>query len=169
MPENPVTDREVAPIVRDLLRDPIMTAQNVNVYYGEKHPIKNVTLDIGRNQVTAVIGPSGCGKSTFLRCLNRMNDTVPGFGLTGRLVYHGVDLYGDGVDRVEVRRRIGMVFQRPNPFPKSIFDNIAWAPRILGMKKGLNERVEKALREAALWDEVKDRLKVSALSLSGGQ
>ncbi len=150
-------------------REVVFEADDVGVNYGKVRAIDGVSLKIYENLVTAVIGPSGCGKSTFLRCLNRMNDTVPGFALTGKLDYHGVDLYGDGVDRVEVRRRIGMVFQRPNPFPKSIFDNIAWAPRILGMKKGLNERVEKALREAALWDEVKDRLKVSALSLSGGQ
>jgi phosphate transport system ATP-binding protein len=161
-----VTRTVAAPIAG---REVVFEAADVGVNYGRVRAIDNVSLKIYENLVTAVIGPSGCGKSTFLRCLNRMNDTVPGFGLTGRLDYHGVDLYGDGVDRVEVRRRIGMVFQRPNPFPKSIFDNIAWAPRILGMKKGLNERVEKALREAALWDEVKDRLKVSALSLSGGQ
>src|ERR1700710_1745507 len=104
MPENPVTDREVAPIVRDLLRDPIMTAQNVNVYYGEKHPIKNVTLDIGRNQVLALIGPSGCGKSTFLRCLNRMNDFIPGAKVAGRISYHGENLYDAKVDAAEVRR-----------------------------------------------------------------
>jgi phosphate transport system ATP-binding protein len=116
-----------------------------------------------------VIGPSGCGKSTFIRCLNRMNDALPGFRLEGQILYHGTDLYGDGVDPVEVRRRIGMVFQKPNPFPKTIYDNVAWAPRVLGLKKGLDERVEQALQGAALWDEVKDRLKRSALSLSGGQ
>jgi phosphate transport system ATP-binding protein len=119
--------------------------------------------------ITAVIGPSGCGKSTFIRCLNRMNDLVPGAHIDGKVLYHGHDLYGDGVDPVEVRRRIGMVFQRPNPFPKSIYDNVAWGPRVLGMRKGLDERVEKALHGAALWEEVKDRLKRSALSLSGGQ
>jgi phosphate transport system ATP-binding protein len=116
-----------------------------------------------------MIGPSGCGKSTFIRCLNRMNDLVPGAKIEGQVLYHGQDIYGDGVDPVSVRRRIGMVFQRPNPFPKSIYDNVAWGPRVLGMKKGLDERVEKALRAAALWEEVKDRLKRSALSLSGGQ
>jgi phosphate transport system ATP-binding protein len=119
--------------------------------------------------ITAVIGPSGCGKSTFIRCLNRMNDLVAGVKIDGKVLYHGHDLYGDAVDPVEVRRRIGMVFQRPNPFPKSIYDNVAWGPRVLGMRKGLDERVEKALRGAALWEEVKDRLKKSALSLSGGQ
>jgi phosphate transport system ATP-binding protein len=116
-----------------------------------------------------VIGPSGCGKSTFIRCLNRMNDAVPSFALDGRVLYHGIDIYGDGVEPVEVRRRIGMVFQKPNPFPKTIYDNVAWAPRVLGLKEDLDERVEKALESAALWDEVKDRLKKSALSLSGGQ
>jgi phosphate transport system ATP-binding protein len=119
--------------------------------------------------VTALIGPSGCGKSTFLRSLNRMNDSVPDFRLEGSVLYHGHDVYDRGVDRVEVRRRIGMVFQKPNPFPKSIFDNVAWAPRNLGLRAGLHERVERALRGAALWDEVKDRLKQSALGLSGGQ
>jgi phosphate transport system ATP-binding protein len=150
-------------------REMVFEADALGVNYGRVRAIDGVSLKIYENLITAVIGPSGCGKSTFLRCLNRMNDTVPGFGLTGSLLYHHTDLYGDGVDAVEVRRRIGMVFQRPNPFPKSIFDNIAWAPRILGMKKGLHERVEKALRGAALWDEVKDRLRASALSLSGGQ
>ena len=126
-------------------------------------------MRIRRGQVTALIGPSGCGKTTFLRSLNRMNDSIPGFRIDGRISYHGHDIYGSGVDTVEVRRRIGMVFQKPNPFPKSIFDNVAWAPKNLGLRQGLKERVEKALRGAALWDEVKDRLKDSALGLSGGQ
>ena len=126
-------------------------------------------MKIYKNVITAMIGPSGCGKSTVLRSLNRMNDSISGFRIDGKALYHGHDLYGAGVDPVEVRRRIGMVFQRPNPFPKSIFDNIAWAPKILGMKANLQERVERALRGAALWDEVKDRLKQSALGLSGGQ
>jgi phosphate transport system ATP-binding protein len=119
--------------------------------------------------VTAVIGPSGCGKSTFIRSLNRMNDSIAGFRLGGQVLYHGHDVYGADVSRVEVRRRIGMVFQKPNPFPKSIYDNVAWAPRNLGMRQSLDERVERALTQAALWDEVKDRLRASALSLSGGQ
>ena len=119
--------------------------------------------------VTAIIGPSGCGKSTFIRCLNRMNDVIPSFHTEGRILYHDVDLGARNVDPVAVRRRIGMVFQRPNPFPKSIFDNVAYGPRILGMKDDLTDRVEQALRRAALWDEVKDRLKESALALSGGQ
>jgi phosphate transport system ATP-binding protein len=150
-------------------RETVFDARDVDVHYGAKRAITGVTLKIERNIVTAIIGPSGCGKSTFLRSLNRMNDSVPGFRLEGRVLYHGHDVYGGGVDRVEVRRRIGMVFQKPNPFPKSIFDNVAWAPRNLGLRAGLSERVEQALRGAALWDEVKDRLKQSALGLSGGQ
>jgi phosphate transport system ATP-binding protein len=126
-------------------------------------------MKIYRNLITALIGPSGCGKTTLLRSLNRMNDSVPGFKLEGQILYHGHDVYGSAVNRVEVRRRIGMVFQKPNPFPKSIYDNIAWAPRNLGLKQDLDERVERALRDAALWDEVKDRLRDPALGLSGGQ
>src|SRR5204862_494264 len=151
------------------LREVVFDVQGWAVSYGASTAISNVDLDVYRNSITAVIGPSGCGKSTFIRCLNRMNDLVAGAKIDGKVLYHGEDLYGDGVDPVEVRRRIGMVFQKPNPFPKSIYDNVAWGPRVLGMKKGLDERVEKALRGAALWDEVKDRLKKSALSLSGGQ
>jgi phosphate transport system ATP-binding protein len=147
----------------------VFDIQGLTAAYGSNVALKDVGLDISRNVITAVIGPSGCGKSTFIRCLNRMNDEVSGFRHEGRILYHGIDLYGDGVDTVEVRRRIGMVFQKPNPFPKTIYDNVAWAPRVLGLKKGLDERVEKALHGAALWDEVKDRLKKSALSLSGGQ
>jgi phosphate transport system ATP-binding protein len=147
----------------------VFEARDVRVAYGDKTALAGVSMDIRRNLVTAIIGPSGCGKSTFLRSLNRMNDSVPGFRVDGQILYHGHDLYGRGVNRVEVRRRIGMVFQKPNPFPKSIYDNVAWAPRNLGLKSGLEERVEQALRGAALWDEVKDRLKRSALGLSGGQ
>jgi len=147
----------------------VFEIQGLTAAFGSNVAIKDVGLDISRNVITAVIGPSGCGKSTFIRCLNRMNDEVSSFRHEGRILYHGTDLYGDGVDPVEVRRRIGMVFQKPNPFPKTIYDNVAWAPRVLGLKKGLDERVEKALHGAALWDEVKDRLKKSALSLSGGQ
>ncbi len=150
-------------------REVVFDVDELSVRYGETPAFSGVSLDIYENLVTAVIGPSGCGKSTFIRCLNRMNDLVPGVAVDGRILYHGVDLHGDGVDPVEVRRRIGMVFQRPNPFPKSIFDNVAFAPRALGMKAGIEERVERALRGAALWDEVKDRLKSSALALSGGQ
>jgi phosphate transport system ATP-binding protein len=150
-------------------RQVVFQSRNVSVNYGEKRAIGSVTMDINRNYATALIGPSGCGKSTFLRCLNRMNDSIPGFSLGGELLYHGHDLYDARANRVEVRRRIGMVFQKPNPFPKSIYDNIAWAARNLGMRDGMDERVERALRGAALWDEVKDRLKSSALGLSGGQ
>jgi phosphate transport system ATP-binding protein len=150
-------------------RETVFDVRDVSVYYGPKRAVGWTTLKIHRHLITAVIGPSGCGKSTFLRSLNRMNDSIPGFRLEGQILYHGHDVYGSGVNRVEVRRRIGMVFQKPNPFPKSIFDNVAWAPRNLGMKSGLAERVERALRDAALWEEVKDRLKESALGLSGGQ
>jgi phosphate transport system ATP-binding protein len=139
------------------------------VHYGKAPAVKDVSLKIHRNAITALIGPSGCGKSTVLRCLNRMNDLVPSAIVGGQVLYHGLDLYGDGVDPIEVRRRIGMVFQRPNPFPKSIYDNVAYGLRILGMKDNLDDRVEQALKGAALWDEVKSRLKRSALGLSGGQ
>jgi phosphate transport system ATP-binding protein len=157
------------PASRAFAREVIFDVQNLRVSYGRSNALAGVTLHIHRNLITAIIGPSGCGKTTFLRSLNRMNDSIPGFRIDGQILYHGHDIYGSGVDRVEVRRRIGMVFQKPNPFPKSIYDNIAWAPRNLGMKAGLDERVERALRAAALWDEVKDRLKQSALGLSGGQ
>jgi phosphate transport system ATP-binding protein len=147
----------------------VFAADKVGIFYGAKQALIDVNMRIRRGQITALIGPSGCGKTTFLRSLNRMNDPVPGFRIEGEILYHGNDIYGSNVDTVEVRRRIGMVFQKPNPFPKSIYDNIAWAPRNLGMRSGLADRVEKALRGAALWDEVKDRLKDSALGLSGGQ
>jgi phosphate transport system ATP-binding protein len=150
-------------------RDVVFDVRDLAVNYGPTTAISGVNLEIYRNFITAMIGPSGCGKSTFIRCLNRMNDLIPGAKIDGQVLYRGQDIYGDGVDPVEVRRRIGMVFQRANPFPKSIYDNVAWGPRVLGMKKDLDERVERALTDAALWDEVKDRLKKSALSLSGGQ
>ena len=152
-----------------VVRQTVFDVRDMSVYYGNNRALGWTSLKIQRNLVTAVIGPSGCGKSTFIRSLNRMNDSVPGFRLEGQVLYHGHDVYGPDVNRVEVRRRIGMVFQKPNPFPKSIYDNIAWAPRNLGMRAGMDELVERALRNAALWDEVKDRLKDSALSLSGGQ
>jgi phosphate transport system ATP-binding protein len=158
--------KETGPIQRETVFD----IQGLSVSYGRATTaISGVDMEIYRNVITAVIGPSGCGKSTFIRCLNRMNDLVPGSKIEGKILFHGDDLYGQGVDPVEVRRRIGMVFQKANPFPKSIYDNVAWGPRVLGMKKSLDERVEKALTGAALWDEVKDRLKKNALSLSGGQ
>jgi len=147
----------------------VFELEGLGARYGSNLAVKGVSAEIYKNVITAVIGPSGCGKSTFIRCLNRMNDAIPGFGLDGRVLYHGQDIYGSGVEPIEVRRRIGMVFQKPNPFPKTIYDNVAWAPRVIGLKQGLDERVEKALMSAALWDEVKDRLKKSALSLSGGQ
>jgi phosphate transport system ATP-binding protein len=150
-------------------RETVFDIRDMSVTYGTKRALGWTTLKIYRHMATAVIGPSGCGKSTFLRSLNRMNDSIPGFKLSGQVMYHGHDVYGGGVNRVEVRRRIGMVFQKPNPFPKSIFDNVAWAPRNLGMRSEMSDRVERALRDAALWDEVKDRLKDSALGLSGGQ
>jgi phosphate transport system ATP-binding protein len=150
-------------------RTTVFDIKDMSVFYGTKKALDWTTLKIYRNLVTAIIGPSGCGKSTFIRSLNRMNDSIPGFRLDGQVLYHGHDVYARATNRVEVRRRIGMVFQRPNPFPKSIYDNVAWAPRNLGLKSNLDERVERALRGAALWGEVKDRLKVSALSLSGGQ
>jgi phosphate transport system ATP-binding protein len=155
--------------IQELVRPAVFEITDMSVHYGTKRALDWTTLKIYRNLATAVIGPSGCGKSTFLRSLNRMNDSIPGFRVGGQLLYHGHDLYNKATNRVEVRRRIGMVFQKPNPFPKSIYDNIAWALRNLGMRDKMDERVENALRSAALWDEVKDRLKVSALSLSGGQ
>jgi len=150
-------------------REKVFSVSDLAVTYGGKAALEDVSIDVFRNTVTAFIGPSGCGKSTFIRCFNRMNDLIPGAKVEGTVLYHGADLYARDVDPVEIRRRIGMVFQKPNPFPKSIYDNIAFGPRVLAMKGSLDERVEGALRQAALWDEVKDRLKDSALSLSGGQ
>jgi phosphate transport system ATP-binding protein len=150
-------------------REVVFGVEDLGVSYSGKPALKNVNLEIYRNFVTAFIGPSGCGKSTFIRCFNHMNELIPGAKIHGRIDYHGTNLYGPEVDPVEVRRRIGMVFQKPNPFPKSIYDNVAFGPRVLGMTDGLADRVERALEQAALWDEVKDRLKASALSLSGGQ
>ena len=150
-------------------REIVFETRGLTVSYGKVPAVSNVDLSVYRNLVTAIIGPSGCGKSTFLRSLNRMNDLVPSAKIEGEVLYHGQNIYGDGVDPVEVRRRIGMVFQKPNPFPKSIYDNVAWGLRVLGMKDDLDNRVERALTQAALWDEVKDRLKKGAFGLSGGQ
>jgi phosphate transport system ATP-binding protein len=147
----------------------VFQIEGLGVLYGGKQAVKDVTADLYRNEITAFIGPSGCGKSTILRCLNRMNDLVPSARVEGAIRYHGVDLYDSKVDAVEVRKRIGMVFQKPNPFPKSIFENIAFGPKVLGMKGSMEEIVERALRRAALWDEVKDRLKTNAFGMSGGQ
>ena len=145
--------------------------EHVNIYYGPKLAVSDVTMQIQKNKITAFIGPSGCGKTTVLRALNRMNDLIPGARVEGHVSYNGEDLYGDKVDPVQVRRNIGMVFQKPNPFPKSIYDNIAYGPRLLGVTKKaiLDDIVERSLRGAALWDEVKNDLKKSGLALSGGQ
>jgi phosphate transport system ATP-binding protein len=150
-------------------REKVFELKGVAVDYSGATAVRDITMDIRRNDVTALIGPSGCGKSTLLRCLNRMNDLIPGAAVHGELLYHGEDLYGSGVDPVQVRKLIGMVFQKPNPFPKSIYDNVAFGPRILGRKENLDETVEEALRRAALWDEVKDRIDDNAFGLSGGQ
>ncbi len=148
---------------------PIVNLRDVGVWYGDYHALRGVSMEMRRNEITALIGPSGCGKSTLLRSLNRMNDLIPGARVDGSITVQGQDIYAPDVDPVEVRRHIGMVFQKPNPFPKSIFDNIAYGPRVLGQKKGLDDVVEEALTRAALWDEVKDKLKASGLALSGGQ
>jgi phosphate transport system ATP-binding protein len=153
----------------DTPREPIFHLEDVRVSYGEKAAVRDVTFDIATKEITALIGPSGCGKSTLIRCLNRMNDLIPSARVEGKVLYHDQDLYADEVDAVEVRKRIGMVFQKPNPFPKSIYDNIAFGPRVLGMKGDLDEIVERALVQAAVWDEVKDRLKTNAFGMSGGQ
>ncbi|MGQ0482828.1 MAG: phosphate ABC transporter ATP-binding protein PstB [Pseudonocardia sp.] len=146
-----------------------MATSKLRVYYGDFLAVQDVDLTFGDGEITALIGPSGCGKSTVLRCLNRMNDLVIGARVEGRVTYHGADIYAPEVDVIEVRRRIGMVFQKPNPFPKSIYDNIAYGPKVTGMKVDLDDIVERALRGAALWDEVKDKLKQNAYGLSGGQ
>jgi phosphate transport system ATP-binding protein len=138
-------------------------------YYGDFRAVREISMEIERNRITAIIGPSGCGKSTLLRSFNRMNDLVPSAHVSGSILYHGVDLYAEGVDPVEVRRRIGMVFQKPNPFPKSIYDNVAFGPRVAGFKGRMDDLVEESLRRAALWDEVKDKLKSPGTALSGGQ
>jgi phosphate transport system ATP-binding protein len=150
-------------------KETIFDIDNLSVYYGSFRAVRDVTLDVSRNRITAFIGPSGCGKTTLLRCLNRMNDLVETARVEGKLTYHGVDLYDKRVDPVEVRRHIGMVFQKPNPFPKSIYDNVAFGPKIAGFKGNMDDLVQESLLKAALWDEVKDRLKESAWSLSGGQ
>ena len=161
--------KEAAPPEQQTPREPIFHLEEVTVSYGDKAAVRDVTFDIAKREITALIGPSGCGKSTLIRCLNRMNDLIPSAKVEGRVVYHRQDLYGQEVDAVEVRKRIGMVFQKPNPFPKSIYDNIAFGPRVLGMKGDMDEIVERALQHAAVWDEVKDRLKTNAFGMSGGQ
>lgn len=149
--------------------EPVVQIRDLNVFYGNFHAVNDVNIDIPRNKITAFIGPSGCGKSTVLRCINRMNDLVPSARVEGSILYFGQEINSPKVDPVEVRRRIGMVFQKPNPFPKSIFDNVAWGARINGYKGNMKEHVERCLRQAALWDEVKDKLKESGMALSGGQ
>ena len=162
----PPRDEDVTP---EGQREVVFDVQDLAVYYGDFRAIRDVNLPILRNEITALIGPSGCGKTTFLRCLNRMNDLIEIARVNGRVLYHGADLYDPRVDPVEVRRRIGMVFQKPNPFPKSVYDNVAFGPRIAGFKGNMDELVEESLGKAALWDEVKGKLKESAMALSGGQ
>ena len=157
------------PIGEESVPNEVFTLKDVSVYYGNNLAVQNVNLPIYENQITALIGPSGCGKSTILRSLNRMNDLIPGAKVTGDVLYHGQDVYGSDVDPVQVRKVIGMVFQKPNPFPKSIYENIAFGPKTLGMKGNMDDIVEEALVGAALWDEVKDRLKDNAFGMSGGQ
>ena len=147
----------------------VITTENLDIYYGNYRAVKEVTLDIPKNQITAFIGPSGCGKSTILRCFNRLNDLIEGFHLTGKITYHGQNIYDSDIDPVEVRKRIGMVFQRPNPFPKTIYDNVVYGARINNYQGDLDELVENSLKRAALWDEVKDKLADNGFSLSGGQ
>jgi phosphate transport system ATP-binding protein len=163
----PVTER--APETYQSTEPILVSMENVHVYYGERLAVTDVTFDVPANKVTALIGPSGCGKSTVIRCINRMNDLVVGARVGGSIKYHGIDICNPKIDPVEVRRHIGMVFQKPNPFPKSIYENVAWGARINGIKGNMNELVERCLRQAALWDEVKDKLKESGLALSGGQ
>ncbi|MBZ9638082.1 phosphate ABC transporter ATP-binding protein PstB [Streptomyces sp. PSKA30] len=151
------------------LSSPVFEVSGLSVFYGAHEAVRDVNMTIGNRQITAMIGPSGCGKSTVIRCFNRMNDLVPTARVAGKIHYHNEDLYGRDVDPIEVRRRVGMVFQKPNPFPKSIYDNIAYGPRVGGFKGNLDDLVEETLTHAALWDEVKDKLKTSALALSGGQ
>jgi len=162
-PDSEVADIEVLP------EQMVFRVEGLNVYYGDFRAVRDVTIDVRQREITAFIGPSGCGKTTVLRCFNRMNDLVEIARVEGTISYHGVDLYEPAVDPVEVRRRIGMVFQKPNPFPKSIYENVSFGPKVAGMKDNMDDMVERALTRAALWDEVKDRLKSSAMGLSGGQ
>lgn len=173
MHDEPINRRsKTNPQLSEQALEPKMTVQELDFYYGRTRALKNISLEIPRNQITAFIGPSGCGKSTLIRTLNRMNDVIPGTRVVGRVELDGEDIYATGTDVVFLRRRVGMVFQKPNPFPRSIFDNVAYGLKINGMTRSrseLTDRVEASLRAAALWDEVKDRLKESALGLSGGQ
>jgi phosphate transport system ATP-binding protein len=162
-------DQPVLEAVRTPPEPPVFRLRDLGVWYGAKHAISDVTMDIPLNRVTALIGPSGCGKSTLLRCLNRMNDLIPSARIDGEVEYHGANIYGRDVDPVEVRRRIGMVFQKPNPFPKSIYENVVFGAKVNGIQGRMDEICERALRQAALWDEVSNDLKKSGLALSGGQ
>ncbi|MEZ5245930.1 MAG: phosphate ABC transporter ATP-binding protein PstB [Acidimicrobiales bacterium] len=175
-----MTESETRPVTRlapDLeviaddtaVADHVFSVRDLSVFYGDLRAVADVNLDVREREITAFIGPSGCGKSTVLRCFNRMNDLIDIARVEGSVLYHGVDLYDPRVDPVAVRRRVGMVFQKPNPFPKSIYDNVAYGPKVAGQKGNLDEVVEKSLRSAGLWDEVKDRLGESALGMSGGQ
>ncbi|MGA9277299.1 phosphate ABC transporter ATP-binding protein PstB [Ilumatobacter sp.] len=170
--DRPSTTQTIEPEVSDdVVKEHVFEARGLNVYYGDFRAVRDVDIDINKNEITAFIGPSGCGKTTILRCFNRMNDLIETARVEGSLRYHDIDLYDRAVDAVQVRRNIGMVFQKPNPFPKSIYDNVAFGPRVAkSVKKGdLDDLVERSLRRAALWDEVKDRLDKSALGMSGGQ
>ena len=164
-------NQSVVDVETDVIGEPVFRTRDLSVFYGDFRAVRDVNVDISAREITAFIGPSGCGKSTVLRCFDRMNDLIPSARVIGEIRYHGIDLYAKDVDPVEVRRRVGMVFQKPNPFPKSIYDNLAFGPRLNGVKKKdeLDSIVESSLRRAALWDEVKDRLKASAMGLSGGQ
>jgi phosphate transport system ATP-binding protein len=170
--EDRLTSTDVLPVSERVTRIPeasVLEVRDFSAYYGSFRALHDISFQIPERKITALIGPSGCGKSTLLRCMNRMNDLVPGFRGEGSMTYRGLDLYARDVDPVEVRRRIGMVFQKPNPFPKSIFENIAFGPKVNGIKGNMSEIVERSLRQAALWDDVKDKLNQSGLALSGGQ
>jgi phosphate transport system ATP-binding protein len=168
MPNPTVTPELVARPAKER-REAVLQLREVGVAYAGKPAVADISIDVYAKQITALIGPSGCGKSTLIRVFNRMNDLIPSASVSGEVLYHGENLYAPQVDPVEVRKRIGMVFQKPNPFPKSIYDNVAFGPRVLGIKDDMDERVETALRQAALWDEVKDRLRTNAFGMSGGQ
>jgi phosphate transport system ATP-binding protein len=165
----PPSDAHAPPVLPQPAGSPVFALRDVAVSYGTFTAVRDIGLDVRRNEITALIGPSGCGKSTLLRALNRMNDLIPGATVAGKVVYNGEDIYAPDVDPVEVRRRIGMVFQKPNPFPKSVYDNVAFGPRLNRFRGDLDSLVEEALRKAALWDEVRHKLRTSALALSGGQ
>jgi phosphate transport system ATP-binding protein len=168
-PRPDVAAAGTGPTVATDVSNPVFEVENLDFYYGATQALRGVSLKVGRKEITALIGPSGCGKTTFLRCLNRLNDLIPGTRVEGRIDFMGRPLYDSSLPAIELRRRIGMVFQKPNPFPKSIYDNVAIAPRVNRMKVNMDELVEESLTRAALWDEVKDKLKASAFSLSGGQ